>query len=155
MSLTDYLSASCRVIIPEKPFLITFAKFLELRIYIPDVNLLFWPFPSAGNANYLRSLALTGSYHFARSIVFNKNRESTHIFRTRVVGKAESRTHLNGYLQSPTASATLRNIFEKAFGRSHEIEFLPWPCIYFLSNLGNFPIRDRADVRPFRDILPY
>ena len=57
--------------------------------------------------------------------------------------------------QSQPASATLRNIFEKAFGRSHEIEFLPWPCIYFLSNLGDSPIRDGADVRPFRDILPY
>ena len=50
--------------------------------------------------------------------------------------------------------AELVNIFEKALGRSHEIEFLPWPGIYFLSNPGNFPIRDRADVRPLGYILP-
>ena len=55
--------------------------------------------------------------------------------------------------QSQPASATLRNIFEKALGRSHEIEFLPWPGIYFLSNLGNFPVSDRADVRPLGYIL--
>ena len=59
-----------------------------------------------------------------------------------------------GERQSQPASATLRNIFEKALGRSHEIEFLPWPCIYFLSNLGNFPVSDRADVRPLGYILP-
>ena len=50
--------------------------------------------------------------------------------------------------------AELLNIFEKALGRSHEIEFLPWPGIYFLSNPGNFPVSDRADVRPLGYILP-
>ena len=66
----------------------------------------------------------------------------------------EGKSFANSNRQSQPASATLRNIFEKALGRSHEIEFLPWPCIYFLSNLGNFPVSDRADVRPLGYILP-
>ena len=59
------------------------------------------------------------------------------------------------FWQSQPASATLRNIFEKAFSRCLEIQFFLWPGIDFLSNPGDFPIRDGADVRSFRDILPY
>ena len=51
--------------------------------------------------------------------------------------------------------AELDNIFEKAFSRCLEIQFFLGPGIDFLSNPGDFPIRDGADVRSFRDILPY
>ena len=57
--------------------------------------------------------------------------------------------------QSQPASATLRNIFEKTLGRCQKIELFPWSGIDFLSNPGDFPVRNGADVRPFRDILPY
>ncbi len=56
--------------------------------------------------------------------------------------------------QSQPASATLGNIFEETFSGGMKIEFFLGPGIDFLSNLGNFPLRNGADVRSFGDILP-
>ena len=44
--------------------------------------------------------------------------------------------------QSQSASATLRNIFEKHFRRGQKIELFSWPGIDFLPDFGNFPVSD-------------
>ena len=56
--------------------------------------------------------------------------------------------------QSQPASVTLRKSSEKTLCWSEEIEFFPWSSIDFLSDLGNFPVSDRADVRSLEYILP-
>ena len=60
----------------------------------------------------------------------------------------------NSARQSQPASATLRKSSEKTLCWSEEIEFFPWSSIDFLSDLGNFPVSDRADVRSLGYILP-
>ena len=86
-------------------------------------------------------LALGNLLHLGGSLSSNENKTSCWPLN-------------NGNRQSQPASATLGNIFEETFSGGMKIEFFLGPGIDFLSNLGNFPLRNGADVRSFGDILP-